>query len=648
MALSVAGAQPPARIQDVAVYSINGLTTNDYDLDLARRSGSDCLVRAWFKWGNAPDWRAQREFPERARQMGMLFGGGVTCSALYDHENGLTAAQVKDMVTRGPDGELVDAWDKPGLRHGSLSSPAYLDYLFRWCREQIDAGVDCLFMDENTAALGHREGYDDYSLADFHRYLFEVCPQTRRWKANDPRWQSIYKIPLDNPAVCTDGTMKTFDYRAFMRSIGALQEPLGRANPLAPLWLSFKKWRDDRAWKSLTDRIHAYGRKQGRTIWISANGLVRHVDFQVLGIWHNWLLTNGQIDLSENQIQTWRDLVVKGHELTDAATPVVLFHDWGFGTPHFPWLAVPVGQREIWLRTRAAEIYAAGGFFAFPVLGPHGCDAGRDGTIDTIARQAAFYQINKNLYLHGRFLGTLNAWSYEPALSLAIWQDDRPDTIDLHVINRLMKDGKLQPRPSVRIIAPLPSVPDRAEVISPDWNEARPVSYALWDIGLAVTVTNLDAYAVVRLHFPRAIDMGRLADPVHIRLSPSWERPARNEFAVRADGSVEDADGLNGFLQGRLHPDLANPPTFLVHWKNPGTMMVHVRSVATQGAHLDLLLDGKVQQSVDLPDKDGKNDRNANEYDKCVGLTIPAGSHKVSLENPGADWLVMDWLQFSP
>ena len=111
----------------------------------------------------------------------------------------------------------MDAWDTPGLRHGSLSSPAYLDYLFRWCREQIDAGADYLFMDETGAALSEKEGYDDHSLADFRSYLTRDCPQTRGWLPADPRWHDVWGIPLEDGEVCPDGSMASFSYRACLR-----------------------------------------------------------------------------------------------------------------------------------------------------------------------------------------------------------------------------------------------------------------------------------------------------------------------------------------------------------------------------------------------------------------------------------------------
>ncbi|MGQ9732507.1 MAG: hypothetical protein ACUVX8_14695, partial [Candidatus Zipacnadales bacterium] len=225
---------PVRDICEAVVYTINEYTSGDYGIDLARKVGSEVLVRAWFKWHEAPPVHEQTEVPQRAHALGALFGGGITCSALYDGENGLSEEQWRDMATRGPAGQLIEAWNQPGTRHGTLSNPAYLDYLFRWCREQIDAGADYLFMDEINAALGPLEGYDDYSLADFREYLLGHAPQTQGWVANDERWAGL-GIDLADRELCPDGTMASFDYRAFLRKKGFLDNPTTNENPLAYL-----------------------------------------------------------------------------------------------------------------------------------------------------------------------------------------------------------------------------------------------------------------------------------------------------------------------------------------------------------------------------------------------------------------------------
>ena len=639
------GAEPVRDIREAAVYTINEYTDGDYGVEVARKVGSDMLIRGWFKWAQAPPVDRQRDIPPRIHEQGALFGGGITCSALYDRENGLTDEQWQDMATRGADGQLIDAWDEPGIRHGSLSDPDYLDYLFRWCREQIDAGVDYLFMDEITAALSQDEGFDDDSLEDFCEYLLTHAPQTQGWAPDDARWAEL-GIDLADRDLCPDGTARSFDYRAFLRKRQLLDAPTSDRNALTPLWWQFRAFRDDRAWKSLTDRIRAYTAAQGRTVYLSGNGLAKYVDLQVLGVWGNFSTRDGRLDLSQSQLPFWRSTVVRGHELAGKPVPVVFFHDWGFGDPPFPWLALSPSEREVWMRVRGAEIYAAGAFFAFPVLGPFGCDAARDGTLREIARQTAFYQANRDLYLRAHYVGSERLATDAPNLTLAASWVEADNTLLLHLINRELRDGVLTPRESVSVDLPLSEAPVTATGVSPDHSAAEPVSCAPLAEGLRVTVPRLEAYTVVKLTFPGPVDLTPLRDPARVVPARAWARPERSEFAVLADGAVENAGDLNGFLQGRLHTHLRNPPTFLVNALAPGRLLVRVQAVSVGGAVIECRVDDETRQSVDLPDLDGQNDGAASEYDRTLTFDIPAGRHRLTIDNTGADWATLSWYEF--
>ncbi|MEI7731644.1 MAG: hypothetical protein WCO56_18870 [Verrucomicrobiota bacterium] len=632
---------PVPDLNDAVVYTVNEFTDSEATLNLARAVGTDLLIRGWFKWNKRPPVERWREFPQKAHGAGAWFGGGITCSALYDGENGITQPQLLDMATRGPDGQLLNAWDQPGIRHGSLSSPAYLDYLFRWCREQMDAGADYLFMDEHTAVLGPREGYDDYSIRDFRRFLRTECAATREFTPADVRWQTQYQVALSDPKICPGGTVETFEYRAYLAAHGWVKQPTDSRNPLSSLWHSFRTWRDDIAWKTLTGRIRAYAREKGRPVFISANGLARYVDLQVLGVWGQWQVEQGRMNLAANMLPEIRSLVQRGQELAGHRVPVVLFHDWGFGEPPFPYLGVPPSQRELWLRTRAPEIYAAGARFAFPLLGPFGCDARGDGTLPVMVRQTTFYQTHRQLFQQGRYRCSEPLRTSTPNLSLAAWTLDAPRAVVLHVINRNTRDGQLQPQRALSVDVPLDRAPASAYAVSPDWAGERPVQCAIAGKNLRVTLADLDAYALVWLMFPEAMDLDRLKDSARIRLMTHWERPERNEFRVRPDGSVENASALNGILQGKLHAHMRNPPTFLVDAAKPETLSVHVRAVSTAGGRLEYRVDDRIERAVDLPDLDHKNDTSAAEYDKVIVLPIPAGKHRVTLDNTGADWLVL-------
>ena len=100
------------------------------------------------------------------------------------------------------------------------------------------------------------------------------------------------------------------------------------------------------------------------------------------------------------------------------------------------------------------------------------------------------------------------------------------------------------------------------------------------------------------------------------------------------------------FLQGHLHPELRNSPTFLVDFPNPTKFGVHIRTVASQGARLSISVDGTPVLVVDLVDHGGKNAPASKSYDKTFECRIPAGKHRLSVDNAGADWALVDWYKF--
>jgi hypothetical protein len=492
-------------------------------------------------------------------------------------------------------------------------------------------------------------------------------------------------VDLGDAGVASSGDMRSFDYRGHLRTGGFLERPAAAENRLHPLWEEFRSARDDRSWKALTERIRAYARERGRSVFLSANGLARHVDLQVLGVWGAWTTRDGLVDIDESKVAYWRSIVLRGHEAAGKPVPVVLFHDWGMGTPPFPWLAVSPTEREIWMRTRGAEIYAAGGFFAFPVLGPFGCDAGRDGTIRTMARLTAYYQTQRDLYLRSRFLASEPLLSEGGKLSLAASWNDGRSALLIHAINREVGDleppgerggapregrgvgmRRLLPREGASVRVPIDAAPRRVLVVSPDWEgeqEGRarlsgadgtvdPASHpavgptADLTVDLTVDLPRFEAYAVAVLEYLNPPDLSRLRDPARVILSSLWSRAPRSEFRLGPDGIPADACDLNGYLQGKLHTHLRSSPTFLVNAPEGGELLVKVRAVAVLGARLEILVDGQSRCSFDLPDRDGRNDSDALEHDRVLSFTIPSGRHRITLDNQGPDWAALSWIEF--
>lgn len=362
----------------------------------------------------------------------------------------------------------------------------------------------------------------------------------------------------------------------------------------------------------------------------------------MLGVWGDWRVKGGRIDLSESQLEQWGATVSSGWGLAGRKVPVVLFHDWGFGG--FPWMEVTPDDRRLWMRVRGAEIYAAGGFFAFPVLGPMGNNARQDGTLAEVARQSAFYHRNAALYLDAELLGFEPLETSDPGLSLSLWRRSSPPGLILHAINRETADGRLVSRKTVEVRLPTDRSPRGVRVVSPDWEGERSGSARLEKGMLQVALPEFEAYAVAVLDYdsvPRVAMAGRKIVPTQ-----QWARPARNEFVVGGDGRVSDPWAVPGMLQGKLHSELRNPPTFVVDMPRGGVLKFHVRGVATLGARIQYAIDGRVGGTVELPDRDGKNDASLPEYDRTFEFAIPPGRHRVGLDNVGGDWACVTWYRF--
>jgi len=357
-------------------------------------------------------------------------------------------------------------------------------------------------------------------------------------------------------------------------------------------------------------------------------------------VWGLWRVKEGRVDLADSQMDDWTAVVAQGRALAGRSVPVVFFHDWGFGG--FPWMEVPPEDRKLWMRSRGAEIYAAGGRFAFPIHGPMQNDARRDGTLDEVIRQTAFYQQHKDLYLDAELVGLEPIQADQPLLSLALWRRAKPAALVLHAINRRTEGGVLKSRRGLHIDLPVGMKPASAWAVSPDWQGRRPVEARLEQGKVRVTLAELEAYAVIVIEYDRLPEVS-MAGP-RIVPTPRWDRPERSEFVVEPSGMLREPWDLANFLHGRLHYRMRNPPTLLVNMPTGGLLRVHVRAVATLGARLEYRIDGQTRQTVDLPDRDHKNDSSAHEYDKTIEFSIPPGRHRLELDNTGGDWLSIGWL----
>jgi hypothetical protein len=141
------------------------------------------------------------------------------------------------------------------------------------------------------------------------------------------------------------------------------------------------------------------------------------------------------------------------------------------------------------------------------------------------------------------------------------------------------------------------------------------------------------------------------AEPIvrDIVLTPvsKWGKPEANEFTVAPDGSVNDAGSIHELLQGQGHKDLVNPPTFAVNFPRPGKFAIGVGRVSNSG-QLKVWMDDELKLDREFPcgeniGKEWKHQPQWNlwesVYDEDVSLDIPAGKHRIRVENLGKDWM---------
>ena len=120
-------------VSDATVFTMNEYIQTQQEVDRANSVKSDFLMRAWFKWGKARDYQADKWVILLCRKNGALFGGGVTMSALYKEENGTSMADFRRMASRDPWNHIFYPYEQNQMAHGAVASQEWLDYVLKWC-----------------------------------------------------------------------------------------------------------------------------------------------------------------------------------------------------------------------------------------------------------------------------------------------------------------------------------------------------------------------------------------------------------------------------------------------------------------------------------------------------------------------------------
>jgi hypothetical protein len=126
--------------------------------------------------------------------------------------------------------------------------------------------------------------------------------------------------------------------------------------------------------------------------------------------------------------------------------------------------------------------------------------------------------------------------------------------------------------------------------------------------------------------------------------------PTAGGWSDRGPTTPLAVDNLKGLAPGltpsrmlhgiRNHPDLHNPVTFAVRYPDDGTFGVRVGETSGYGgSRLVVRVDGKEKLRRDFP---GQTQTALSQYQGHYAVPIPAGRHRITVDNDGADWMCIE------
>jgi len=525
------GHQPDrTRPADWTVYAFSQSEANQNDPQV-HRLDPDVNIRAFQKWSTHGTRPGDYDFGQIARyhRQGTAFVGGGTVSVIFPAEFD-SAATFDGMSTRDADNLPVPHDEVvPGARRGNMFNPAYREYLLDWAKVQIDGGVDGLFFDEVLSGFSGgqkygyngNEGFDDFAVADFTRYLLARYPA---FTAAD--WTSRFGMTGDNLPrrdVPPGDLAHNFNYRTYLLANGWNKNPLTPANPLAAEWgdvTDNRLYADDtsftatylrRYWRTMVHELRAYAANTAhRRILITSNGLLPYVDFNSVGMypWNpdeqtpdgrgaNYVPTvGGHLDGAKSLQANYRYLKDRNRRIA-GDVPAVVFIDWPTDMMT-AYLNLPLSEKKDYWRIFGAEAYANGLFPALhlrdTVGGP---TAEQSGTLPFFQEYARFFADHANLFRandHSPQAVRVGAGNVSGGVLVQRGTGART----VHLVNHDYDQG-ITPRTDLSVSVAVRTCPARVTMVSPDFPGSKSPPFSCHHGRLTATVDRLDYYDVLVL-----------------------------------------------------------------------------------------------------------------------------------------------------
>ncbi len=495
----------------------------------------DVSIRAWSKWGN--DGVLADDFNKTAinkyKQSGLRLIGGLTAT-VYFFSEAADSAEFLDMVSRDADNKLVPHSEiVTDAYRGNMANPKFRQYIINLAKAQIDAGVDGIFFDEANAGLsGNRydgnEGFDDYHLKDFNRYLAEKYPNF-----TFEQWNRTFKMDSTNfinTKMPLDDLERNFNYRAYLKKHGWNTSPLSSENPLADEWGSsvqnrpgiqrssfLDKYSIDIYWKEIVTEVREYARKTyGKEVIITSNGIFPYVDFNAVGLYNYNVDDNGNEadyvpvnnDSSLNGAFSLNKIfrtLYKRNITISGSVPCVLFLDWPTTMMNLYYNFSPSQKMDYW-RIYAAEAYAHGLFFTFHIKTsmPDDPSAKKSGILDSLIAYAEFYKKNRELFTKAVLTDTTACTSVDKITTSITYQAHKERYL-LHLVNHNY-NNEIKPQKNVTVTIPSEIPVKRIRAFSPDKDMSASLSIKNTDGVTTCTIDTLFFYTVLSLEFGESAD----------------------------------------------------------------------------------------------------------------------------------------------
>jgi hypothetical protein len=492
----------------------------------------DINIRAIQKWSTSGDEARDYNFAQIARyhEKGIRFVGGGTTSIIFPQDFA-TSEIFDDMSTRDAD-NLPVPHDEIGVsggpRRGNMFNPKYRKYVLDWARIQIDGGVDGIFFDEVISGFGGgqkynfngNEGFDDYAIAEFNRYLLKKYPAF-----TDADWKSRFGMTDDNLIrrdVPAGDLTRNFNYRTYLQAQGWDRDPLTSANPLAREWgdvTDNRMYADDISftatylryyWKKMVDELRAYAMNTAhRRILITSNGLFPYVDINTVGM-YTWNpdektpdgkgadyvpVTGGHLNGAKSLQANYRYLKDKSAQIA-GDVPVAVFIDWPTDMMT-AYLNLPPSEKQDYWRIFGAEAYANGLFPSFHLKDTLNPPAEQYGMLGFLQTYSQFYKDHRALYRDTTY-GTQTVRVEVGNVSASLLVQRRGGARALHLVNHNYDQG-ITPQTGFSVEIDLASCPRQVTMVSPDFAGSKVAASTCSQGKLRVTVDQLDYYDVLVL-----------------------------------------------------------------------------------------------------------------------------------------------------